>query len=533
MPNIISSTSFNPSNFQAPGLYINNIPPVPYLPGVPTNVGFVVGTADWGPVNAPAIASDPANVQNVFGGITAASVTDTHDLCTDMTIAFQQGFISLWGVRVTDGTDTKASTTLMISGGTVSGGTIEALYSGSLGNEIVVTINQASLSGYYNVFVQAPFASQESYPNIPGSTFWTSLSNALSSGIQGVVASSSLVRLVSGATASNALPATGTFTLSGGTSGRNVTSDDLLGQDQTYPPTGFYLTGTLKPHALKAWIAGLTDTSIVPNMVAYVNANAMYTNVAFPMGTSTAQVQSIINATGVADYEISWVKDWIYWNDPVNAMVRMVPPLPFTMGLITALSPAQSPLNKQVQGVVGTERNNPYTGNTPYSQAEIGILQSLGVLVITNPVPQGAVFGVATGTNTSTNTAQSPVEYASMTNYLDDSFSNIMGTFVGRLQTAAPGDPLRASVRHTLNDFLQGLRSAGLVDAYSVTCTYAASGNPQLGVNTPSTIAQHYLYAYAAVRYLSSVWFFVISLQGGTTVVTVSPAQSASATVSA
>lgn len=527
MPTIISSDEFNPANFQAPGLYINNIPPVPYLPGAATNVGYVVGTADWGPVNSPSIVSDPANAQTVFGGITANALTDVHDLCTDLTIAFQQGYIQMWGVRVTDGTDTAA--TIAASGVTASGGTFAALYTGSLGNSIKVTIAQAPNPNYYSVFITTSgFANQESFLNIPASSFWTSLASALATGITGVVGPSRLLRLNNAALVSVAgAPVPGTYTLMGGTSGRSVTTDDLLGENQTFPPTGFYMAATVSPAPEKAWIVGLTDTTALADMVAFVDANAIYTAMAFPTGTSTSQAQATANSTGQGNYNFSWLKDWIYWNDPVNGVVRLVAPYGFTMGLITSLSPAQSPLNKQVQGVVGTERNNPYTGNIPYSQAEIGILQQIGALVITNPIPQGNVFGVATGTNTSTNTAQSPVEYATMTNFLDASFAEKMGVFVGALQTAQPNDPTRKAVRHELNAFLLGLQGSGLVDSFNVVCTYAASGNPQLGINTPATIAQHYLYAFCAVRYLSSVWYFVISLQGGTTVVTISPAATA------
>jgi len=525
MPNIISNTNFNPADLVAPGLYINNVPPTPYIPGAPTNVGYVVGTASWGPINAPQLTSDPADALNKFGGITAAALTDPHDLCTDLTIAFQQGFISLWGVRVGDGTQTAAS--VVASGATASGGTFTALYTGELGNEVQVTVAAAPTNGYFNVYVTAPFASPETYPNIPSATFWTSLSSALSSGIVGVVAASKLVRLNNASNAAGA-PVAQTYTLSGGTDGRaNVTSDDLLGQNQTTPATGVYMASSLNPYPQKLWIVGMTDTTILPDLISFVSANAIYTAMSFPMGTSVEQAQSTIQTVGVNSYEFSWLKDYIYWNDPVNGVVRLVAPYPFTMGLITSLSPAQSPLNQTVNGVVGTERNNPYTGNVPYGNAEIGLMNSLGILVITNPIPQGNVFGIATATNTSLNTAQTPVEYATMTNFLDLSFGESMGSFVGQLQTARPADPLRAKVRHALNTFLGGLQQAGLIDAFSVVCTFAQSGNPQLGINTPATIAQHYLYAFCAVRYLSSVWYFVVSLQGGTTVVTVSPAQSA------
>lgn len=523
MGTIISSNSFNPANLQAPGLYIDNIPPTPYIPGAPTNVAAVVGTASWGPVNSPQIMSSPPDTLTYFGGITSAALTDVHDLCTDATIAFQQGFISVYGIRVTDSTDISASVVLAISGSTAT-----ALWSGTAGNSISVVIQNSTFSGYMDVIISSTFAPSERYPRLPNtSAFWAALKSALSAGIVGVAPPSNMVRttITGGGTA---IPVTGTYTLTGGTDGRTVTTDQLLGQNQTFPPTGVYTAATPSPTPEKVWIAGLTDTTAAATLQAFCESAAMQTALAFPTGTSTALALSTISSVGVHSYELTYLKDWVYWNDTVNGVIRLVPPLPFAMGLITALAPSQSPLNKAVNGVIGTERNSPYTGNVPYSQGEIGQLEQAGVLVITNPIPQGSVFGYATGNNTALNTAETPIEYASMTNFLDQSFNGFMGTFVGQLQTARPKDPLRRKVRHVLNNFLNTLVDAGLIDeVVQITCTLAQTGNPQLGINTPATIAQHYLYAFVAVRYLSSVRYFVLALQGGTTVVSSSPTQPA------
>ena len=526
MATIISSSQFNPSNFAAPGVYVNNIPPAPYISGAATNVAMVVGTASWGPLNAPQIMSTPQDATTYFGGINSAALTDVHDMCTDATIAFQQGFISLYGCRVSDGTDTKASISLDDTSTPTAlvGGTATALYSGIVGNAITVTIKASSITNYYDVTISSAIGTPDFYPRLPGTGFWNALATALSSGILGVAAPSKYIRLVSPNSAAVA-PAVGTFTLTGGTDGRSaVTSAELIGQEATFPVTGIYAAASLTPMPQKLWVAGFTDTTSVATIQSFLDQNAIYSAIALPVGTSTSTALSTINSVGVHDYNISYLKDWVYWNDTANNVVRLVPPYGFVMGLITALAPSQSPLNKPVSGVVGTERNNPYTGSTPYSQAEIGQLENAGVLVITNPIPQGAVFGLATGNNTSLNTAESPVEYATMTNFLDQSFAQSLGGYVGQLQTARQKDPVRAAVRHELNTFLSGLQQASLIDqVVQLTCNFAQSGNPQLGINTPATIAAHYLYAYAAVRYLSSVRYFVMSLNGGTTVVSSSP----------
>jgi hypothetical protein len=99
-----------------------------------------------------------------------------------------------------------------------------------------------------------------------------------------------------------------------------------------------------------------------------------------------------------------------------------------------------------------------------------------------------------------------------------------MGQYVDQLQSQQPNDPLRQAIRTALNSFLTELKGLGQIDDFQVVCTFSAlpSAKPGFGVNTPDSVAQHYLYALCKVRYLSSVRFFILSLQGGTTVVTVS-----------
>ena len=522
MGQILTSSQFSPNNLSAPGLYINNQPPPSFIPGAATNVAGIVGTASWGPLNSPILVGSPQESTTLLGGIGVAALTDVHDLCTDIAIAMIQGPITVWALRVSNGTDTPATIALKdtTSPTALTGIVLSGKYTGIAGNGISVTIAQATSAGNFNVVVNGfPGTNPETYLNLPGTGFWTALNNALVNGITGVRGPSALVN-PSAVNLSAIAPAVGTFALAGGTDGRTgITTAELLGSNAAYPGTGIYALSGLTPVVGTLWIAGLTDLTAVPTLQAFMDANAIFAGIAFPTGTSTTAAQTDVSVTGVHDYEISYLKDWIYWYDTVNGLVRFIPPYGFTLGLITALAPQNSPTNKPVQGVIGTERNNPYTGNQPYSLAELGVLEQSGILVITNPIPAGNQFGVYTGTNTALNLGQTPVEYARMTNFLDQSFNAVLGGYVGQNQTAALKDPLRASVRHDLNTFLQGLQNGNQIDAFNVVCNFAQTGNPQAGINTPATIAQHFLYAFAAVRYLSSVRYFIMSLQGGTTVV--------------
>src|SRR5579883_2193884 len=108
------------------------------------------------------------------------------------------------------------------------------------------------------------------------------------------------------------------------------------------------------------------------------------------------------------------------------------------------------------------------------------------------------------------------VEWTRMTNYLAHSLAAYMGKYVGQNQSQRANDPLRAAVKLDLDQFLALLKSLRQIDDFVTVC--------DLTNNSTQSIAQHFLFADVRVRYMSSVQFFVISLQGGTTVVTINNA---------
>ena len=48
--------------------------------------------------------------------------------------------------------------------------------------------------------------------------------------------------------------------------------------------------------------------------------------------------------------------DWLWWSDQVNNTIRLVSPQGFAAGRLANLSPEQSSLNKQIYGVIGSQR---------------------------------------------------------------------------------------------------------------------------------------------------------------------------------
>lgn len=408
--------------------------------------------------------------------------------------------------------------------GSTTGITITANCTGVLGNQIILTTTAGSGANTFTVSLQPFSGTPEVYPNIPAVGFWSALKAAINTGISTYRGPSQYVK------ASNAHPAVGaptlaSVTLAGGTDGRaGVTTAILLGSDTAMPRTGMYALRQLQPAVSVIWLVGCTDfTDAAALEVAFNQSEGCSSFIPFPVGTSTATATAAVSSTGVHDPSFAYLNDWIYFFDTINNVTRLVPPTPVVAGMICTLTPEQSPGNKPVSLVNGTIRNSPITGNSPYTPSEIAMLENAGIMLITNPIPAGSQFGVRHGQTTSLMAATAPFEYWRMTSYLARSFASTMGQFVDQLQSQQPNDPLRQTVKLQLNTFLQTLVGLGQIDSYLVTCAFSSSpsATPGLGMNTPASVAQHYMFALVQVTYLSSVRFFILSLQGGTTVVSV------------
>ncbi len=109
MSQITQQGVLNTTALIVPDLYVQIVPPsVSLLNGVPSNVLGLVGTAAWGPVNAPVTVASMADYARQFGAIQNRK----YDLGTAVAAAVLQGANNFRCVRVTDGTDVAATTTL-------------------------------------------------------------------------------------------------------------------------------------------------------------------------------------------------------------------------------------------------------------------------------------------------------------------------------------------------------------------------------------------------------------------------------------
>ena len=104
---IVQQGQINTTALSVPGLYVQIVPPSwTLLNGVPTNILGIVGTATWGPVDSPTIASGVTDTASQFGAMQPRK----YDLGTAVAAASSQGgSAALRLVRVTDGTDVAAS----------------------------------------------------------------------------------------------------------------------------------------------------------------------------------------------------------------------------------------------------------------------------------------------------------------------------------------------------------------------------------------------------------------------------------------
>lgn len=499
MTQIVQQGAINTTALIVPDLYVQIVPPqVSQLNGVPTNVLGIVGTASWGPVNAPTVLGSMADYARQFGAIQNRK----YDLGTAVAIATQQGANNIVGVRVTDGTDTAASVAL------TTNITFTSKYTGTLGNSASVQLATGSATNSWKAIVSMPGQAAEVFDNITGTgnAFWLNLAAAINNGQYGLRGPSNMIVATAGAGTTS--PTAGTSALTGGTDGATtITSAVLVGVD-TSPRKGMYaLRGA---GASVAMLADVDDLTTWTTQNAYTLSEGTYMVLTGPAGDTIANAVSSRAAVGVDSYGIKPIfGDWCYWADPVNGVTRLVSPQAFCAGRLANLAPQHSSLNKPLNGIVGTQKTSQ---NLTYSVAELQTLISAGWDVITNPVPGGNYFGMRVGHNGSSNPATQGDNYTRMTNYVASTIGAGMGRFVGRLQSSDPKDPLRPEAKATIDSFLQAMVDQRQIDSFTTQC--------DLNNNPPSRIAAGYLQIDVAVRYLGVVEKFLVNLQGGQTVVT-------------
>nr|WP_294915944.1 phage tail protein [uncultured Neokomagataea sp.] len=482
---IYQAGTLNTTALTVPNLYVQIAQPqaLSLAGGASSKLG-IVGTAGWGPVGVPVTLGSMADYAAAFGP-KQKRVTDAG---VALNIAAMQGASFFSVVRVTDGSDSAAAAIL-------EGVTLQAVCTGSVGNAInaavTVTGNGFALSVSHPVLGAASYAGAD----------WPSLQAAVAQDL------SALIKVILPAT----VPAlvVGSAVLSGGSDGGAPSSLAFVGQDGAVR-TGLYaLRGQSCSVGL---VQGVTDSTLWAAQAAFGLSEGVYMIAATQVSDTVSNAVAVKAASGVDSVALKLMfGDWLYWNDDTYGMM-LVSPQAFAGGMLAALSPEKSSLNKPLSGVIGSQKAGLSGGSTSYSSADLSALFTAGLDVICNPAPGGAYWAVRCGHNSSSKNVVNGDAYTRLTNYLAASLAGGMGRYVGQVIN----DTLFGDIRATLLGFLSSLLAQGILGRqggelpYSVVCD--ATNNPQ------SRTALGYVQADIAVRYQGINEKFIVNLQGGSSV---------------
>lgn len=500
---ITQAGSINTAAIVVPDLYVQIVPPQQLvLNGVPTNIIGLVGSASWGPVNVPTIiGAYSAYVQN-FGPVVAR----TRDMGTILATAVQQGSKDYRCVRVTDGTDTASTATMPVNSLALT-----ARYTGSLGNQIVVSLSVGSRANTLRAVVGLPGLLVEVFDNLPAdATFWAAFSAAVTNGLGLARGPSAFVTGVVSATPT-AIPVVGSFVFAGGTDGAAITDANLLGTDPLR--SGMY---ALRGSGVSILVlADCTDSTRWTEQAAYGLAEGAYMICVGTPGQTISAAVATKQAAGLDNYAVKLLLgDYLFWNDTQNGVTRLVSPQGFVAGRLGNLSPEQSSLNKEMFSIAGSQKSGiPGSGQSMnYSGAELQVLGLAGIDVVCNPIPRGAVWGARFGHNSSTDATVRGDNYTRMTNFVSRTLAAGMGRYVG--ETITNDHFLR--IRSTLLSFFGDMLFQGILGLVGNSLPYSVVTD--LSNNPFSRTSQGYVQADIQVTYLAINERFLVNLEGGQTV---------------
>ena len=500
--------SVNTTSLIVPDLYVQIVPPQNLvLNGVPTNILGVVGTASWGPVDEPTIIGTMGDYAQQFGSI----VPRTYDMGTQVAIAVQQGAQNFRCVRVTDGTDAAAYT--LVPGSNAS---FTAMYTGSLGNNISLTLGAGTKPNTWMLSVLLPGFVPEIFDGLvgDGAVFWSGVAAAVNTGLGPQRGPSLLVVASSGGTTASPAPFSITLgsTSAGADGATQVESAQLVGADAPARKGMYALRGQGCGLAI---LADCADPSSWTIQAGFGFQEGIYMILATPAGDTITSAVSTKAAAGLDNYAAKLMfGDWLWWSDQVNNTIRLVSPQGFAAGRLANLSPEQSSLNKQIYGILGSQRSGtPGSGqNTAYSAADLSALLGAGIDVICNPQPAGSFWGVRGGHNTSSNPATDGDNYTRLTNYIAETLAAGMGQYVGHVIN----NNLFQQIRSTQLSFLNNMYGQGLLGSTDGSLPFSVICDP---TNNPSSrTSLGYVQSDAQIQYQAINERFVVNVEGGQTV---------------
>jgi hypothetical protein len=343
---------------------------------------------------------------------------------------------------------------------------------------------------------------------LSGNALWVAIAAAINNGASGLRGPSQIVVATAGA--GTTAPAVASYPLVGGTDGAaTVTSTVLLGTDGT-TRTGMY---ALRATGCSIAMLADGDTSASwATQVAFGLSEGIYMVMVTPAGDTISNAVSVKASAGIDSYAAKLMfGDWVYFNDTVNNQVRLVSPQGFVAGRLSALSPNESSLNKQLYGIVATQKSY---GNAVYSGADLQSLAQAGIDVIANPSPGGAYFSARIGRNTSSNAVINGDNYPRMTFYIAYTLNTAMGLYIGKLQS----ERVRNQALGTINAFLAGLWQQDMIGDVSAPAKQPFSVQLDAINNPPARVALGYMQVDVRVTYLSVITVLLVNVEGGQSV---------------
>jgi hypothetical protein len=507
MSQISWTGSFNPAVLTVADVYLNVVPPgsTVVLPASSGVLG-VVGVASWGPKNVPTVIAGNASGL-IFG---PGPVVRSYDLQTAAAVALgiqaPSGIGGLMLSRVTDGTDVAATVTIGTSGLIVT-----SRYTGSYGSQATAALSAGSYANSYRLTLQMPGQAAEIFDNLgyglTGNAVWVAMAAAINNGQSGVRGRSLLMVAAAGASVTAPPAGTTTFSLTGGTDGaNNITSAMLVGANAPGAPTGVYAFNGSGISDLN--VMDMSDPNQESALVTFALSQGIYVHLSgAPSETVSAAVANLATTGTDSPFAKRLLGDWVYWQDNYNGVQRLLAPGLFSGAILSATTISGSGLNKQISNVLATQRSR--TG-VPYDGvAELPQLVGAGIDVICNPIPQGNVFGLRTGRNTSSDGTRNGDNYPRLTSWLARSLAgpSAFGPYIG--QDITP--QFFENAFNTANTFCLGLIRNNLIQAALVVCSPA--NNPQVQTALGIVIAT------VTIQFFGIAMIFLVNLQTGQTVV--------------
>ncbi|HHA2250070.1 TPA: phage tail protein [Enterobacter ludwigii] len=501
---VLQQGDINTTALSVPDVYVQIVPPSDnYINGVPTNILGIVGTASWGPVNAPVTVGDLTACVQAFGNIKARK----YDLGTAVWASILNGANDFRCVRVTDGTDVAATAVIQTDCLTLT-----AKYTGSTGNSISAALAAGSKPGTWRVTVLLPGLLPEVYDGLgkglAGAALWKAIADAINNGTGPMREASGLVVATAGA--GTTAPTAGSVTLKGGTDGVSaVDGTKLLGVDIA-PRKGMYaLRGT---GVKTAFLADCDDSTTWTDQAAFSLDEGVYMFVAGPSGEAITDAINAKNSAGIDCWGVKvMLGDYCLFNDTINGVKRFISPQAFLAGRRAALSPEQSTLNKPLYGIIATQKS---AQSMQYSYAELQQLTEAGIDVITNPIPAGNQFGGRIGCNSSSNPMINGDNYTALTNYIAYTLDKGMGIYIGRLQSPAQ----RSQARSTVSSFLANMQLEGMIGDVNNPTKDAFTVKLDKSNNPASRVALGWEQIDVRVTYLSIITKLLVNVEGGQSV---------------